>query len=243
MVHKILLTDDDKLVIKLLSIGLTKAGYEVITASNGLDGYNLAVKELPDLIVSDVVMPEMDGIELCRKIREESPIPMVPFIFMSSLDDPSNEIRGFRAGADEYLAKPVDRNMLVDKVKVLLDRQDKNSQFRNKAEQEAAFSGKLENLSLGEVIQLLNLNRRNGTLIITDRDNSKGSICMNNGQMTYAAFKELRGEEAVYEMVKIQQGTFEFVSDRMEDEVNIHGSTMNVLMEGLRLMDESSSEN
>ncbi len=241
MGHKILLTDDDTSVLKLLTIGLKKAGYTVIAAENGLDGFNKAQEEQPDLIVSDVVMPEMDGINFCRKVREESSIPMVPFIFMSSLNDPTNEIRGFRAGADEYLSKPVDRNVLVDKVKELLDRQEKNVHIKDKVSQEAAFSGKLENLSIGEIIQLLNLNLRNGTLIITDdHDSKEGSICMQKGQMTYAKCVDLVSEEAVYEIVKILHGTFEFISDKMEEETNIHNSTMNVLMEALRLMDEDS---
>jgi len=241
MGKKILITDDDGNVLKLLTIGLKKAGYDILTANNGMDGFLVAIKEKPDLIISDVVMPEMDGIELCRKIREESAIPMVPFIFMSSLDDPTNEIRGFRAGADEYLVKPVDRNVLLQKVHILLDRQDKNIPIKAKAEEDkAAFSGHLENLSIGEIIQLLNLNRRNGTLNITGPDGGSGKICMNNGQMTYSSYKKLLGEEAVYQIVRIQQGTFEFLSDEMEKETNIHGSTMTVLMEGLRLMDEGS---
>ncbi|MCK5077741.1 MAG: DUF4388 domain-containing protein, partial [Calditrichia bacterium] len=108
---------------------------------------------------------------------------------------------------------------------------------------EAAFSGKLENLSIGEIIQLLNLNLRNGTLKIIDDKNSKeGIICMKKGQMTYAECCKLSGEEAVYDIVMIQHGTFEFLSDKMEEEVNIHNSTMNVLMEGLRLLDENAQK-
>ena len=89
----------------------------------------------------------------------------------------------------------------------------------------------------------MNLNLRNGTLVITDdHEGREGHICMQKGQMTYAKCGDLVSEEAVYEIVKFQHGTFEFLSDKMEEEVNIHNATMNVLMEGLRLMDESAKD-
>ncbi|MEJ2049821.1 MAG: response regulator, partial [Calditrichota bacterium] len=118
--EKILIVDDNPHVLKLLRISLEKAGYEVHTAENGDQGLDITQKVKPDLIVSDVMMPETDGIEFCWMVRENSEIPMVPFIFLTSLSDKEMEIRGFRAGADEYLVKPVDRNVLLDKVRTLL---------------------------------------------------------------------------------------------------------------------------
>ena len=99
MRKKILIVDDNEHVLKLLKISLEKANYEVYQAMNGDEGLEKAIEVLPDLIISDVMMPMTDGIEFCWMIRDNSPIPMVPFIFLTSLEDQEMEIRGFRAGA------------------------------------------------------------------------------------------------------------------------------------------------
>ena len=105
MGKKILIVDDNPNVLKLLNISLSKAGYDIVEAENGEMAFEVANREQPDIIVSDIMMPQMDGIELCWMIRENSKIPLVPFIFLTSFDDSEMEIRGFRAGADDYLNK------------------------------------------------------------------------------------------------------------------------------------------
>lgn len=243
MGHKILLVDDDPNVLKLVSISLQKAGYEVETASDGIEGYEKANQIHPDLIISDLVMPDMDGITFCKKIREESDIPMVPFIFMTSLGDEKNEIRGYRAGADEYLVKPVDRKVLLEKVEKLLKRLEKVNPYSVKAENDAAFQGNLSDLTLAEIIQLLHLNRRKGMLVIQNaKDLSEGYIFMENGMLKYASYKDWHGEEAINQLVKVQEGMFEFRMEENAPETNISGSTMNILMEALRLMDEEGAK-
>jgi DNA-binding response OmpR family regulator len=240
---KILLVDDDPSVLKLVSISLKKAGYEVETAGDGVEGYEKANSYKPDLIISDLVMPDMDGIALCKKIREDSFNPMVPFIFMTSLGDEKNEIRGYRAGADEYLVKPVDRKVLLEKVEKLLKRLEKVHPLSEQVKSDAAFQGNLEDLTLAEVIQLLHLNRRKGMLVITDADSGeKGEIYMENGAMKYSSYQNFRGEESINHLVRIKKGTFEFIMDAESPEPNIQGSTMNILMEALRLMDEENAD-
>ncbi|GAB4188526.1 MAG: hypothetical protein Kow00108_25080 [Calditrichia bacterium] len=242
MKAKILLVDDDSSVLKLVSISLKKAGYDVETASDGLEGYEKANQIKPDLIISDLVMPDMDGIQFCKKIREESEIPMVPFIFMTSLGDQKNEIRGYRAGADDYLVKPVDRKVLLEKVDKLVKRIEKTNPYHEKAKGTAAFQGNLADLSLAEVIQLLTMNRRKGMLHLIPADASgNGKVFMENGHMKYAEFADKKGEDAINEMVRVKEGTFELITEEEPPEYNITGSTMNILMEALRLMDEESA--
>jgi DNA-binding response OmpR family regulator len=168
--EKILIVDDNPHVLKLLSISLEKAGYQVSTAENGDQGLQVLNKIKPDLVISDVMMPETDGIEFCWMVREGSEIPMVPFIFLTSLNDQDMEIRGFRAGADEYLIKPVDRKILLEKVETLLERAIKvKSVDDEKVSKPKGFEGNLADLSLVELIQLINLNKRDGTMeIITE---------------------------------------------------------------------------
>lgn len=236
MAKKILIVDDNEHVLKLLKISLEKAGYDVAQAANGDEGLERAKEVLPDLIISDVMMPLTDGIEFCWMIRDNSPIPMVPFIFLTSLEDQEMEIRGFRAGADEYLIKPVDRAVLLEKVAALLERATRVKSMDGPAESVKGFEGNLADLSLAEVIQLLNLNQRSGTLFV--EAGQTGEIVFHNGQMLYGAFGDLRGEEAIYKVVPLQDGTFRFEPGERTVEKNIEGSTMNVLIEACRLEDE-----
>ena len=182
-------------------------------------------------------MPMTDGIEFCWMIRDNSPIPMVPFIFMTSLEDQEMEIRGFRAGADEYLIKPVDRKVLLEKVSTLLDRAKKVQSIDSHPSDEVkGFEGNLADLSLAEVIQLLSLNQRSGTLIVEAED--KGEIVFNSGQMIFGKYGTLTGEDAIYSVVPQTRGHFWFEPGEKEAERNIQGSTMNVLIEACRLSDE-----
>ncbi len=243
MAEKILIVDDNPHVLKLLSISLQKAGYEVQTAENGDQGIELVNKFKPDLVISDVMMPQTDGIEFCWMVRESSEIPMVPFIFLTSLNDQDMEIRGFRAGADEYLIKPVDRNVLLEKVETLLKRAKRVKTVEDEqVSQKKGFEGNIADLSLAEMIQLLNLNKRSGTMdIIADK---KGQIVFENGEMIYSVYDDkFLGEEAIAKLVMLKQGIFKFepvVTQKVER--NIHGSTMNVLLEACRLMDEESQK-
>jgi two-component system alkaline phosphatase synthesis response regulator PhoP len=155
MAKKILIVDDNPNVLKLLNISLSKAGYQIVEAENGEVAFQVANKERPDLIISDIMMPQMDGIELCWMIRENSEVPLVPFIFLTSFDDSEMEIRGFRAGADEYLNKPIDRKELLERVEELLNRTEKLKTIDDTTETKKAFEGDLKDLSIVELVQML----------------------------------------------------------------------------------------
>jgi len=237
MAGKILIVDDNPSVLKLLNISLSKAGYNIVEADNGETAFEVANKEHPDLIISDIMMPQMDGIELCWMIRENSEIPLVPFIFLTSFDDSEMEIRGFRAGADEYLSKPIDRKELLERVEELLERTGKLKTIEDTTETKKAFSGDLNDLSIVELVQMLNLNKKSGILRI-DAD-IQGEIYLKNGQLFGAKTLNKTGEEAIYEMVTLNTGTFNFELSEKDVDQNIKNSTMNVIMEACRIMDEN----
>lgn len=242
MGSKILIVDDNPNVLRLLNISLTKAeaDYEIIEAENGEQAYELANKEKPDLIISDIMMPQMDGIELCWMIRENSDIPLVPFIFLTSFDDPETEIRGFRAGADEYLNKPIDRKELLHRVEELLDRKKNLEKIGNRYESHKGFSGDLKDLSIVELVQMLNLNKKSGILHI--ESDSNGKIYLKDGELHAVESGSLKGEEAMYALVAKTSGTFRFELTEIDKDRNIKNSTMNVIMEACRIMDENRQE-
>jgi len=234
---KILIVDDNPNVLKLLHISLVKDGYQVIQAENGEEALKLANKHHPDLIISDIMMPQMDGIELCWMIRENSEIPLVPFIFLTSFDDSEMEVRGFRAGADEYMNKPVDRKELLERVEELLMRTNKLHSISNSTDVQKGFSGDLKDLSIVELVQMLNLNKKSGVLYIKAKE--KGAIYLKDGHLYAAVNDDKNGEEAFYNLVTFEEGTFNFELKEVDIDQNIKNSTMNVIMEACRIMDES----
>jgi DNA-binding response OmpR family regulator len=236
MAQKILIVDDNPSVLKLLNISLSKAGYEVIEAENGEEAFATANNELPDLIISDIMMPQMDGLELCWMIRENSKVPIVPFIFLTSFDDPETEVKGFRAGADRYLNKPIERKELLERVAELLERKNKLTEMEKQESEKKAFAGDLNDLSIVELVQMLNLNKKSGVLNISAGTN--GKVYLKDGQLHAAECENLTGEDAIYKLVEEMNGKFNFEISDVSIDRNINGSTMNVIMEACRIMDE-----
>jgi two-component system alkaline phosphatase synthesis response regulator PhoP len=123
--HSILLIDDEQDILEFLSYNLRKEGYKVYTASNGEEGIKIVQKIAPSLILLDVMMPVLDGIETCQMIRKDLNITQPIIAFLTSRAEDYSQIAGFEAGADDYITKPVRPRLLVSKVESLLRRLDK----------------------------------------------------------------------------------------------------------------------
>lgn len=119
---KILLVDDEQDILEIVGYNLSLEGYQVITASNGKDAISKAKKELPHLIILDVMMPEMDGIEACENIRKFPELENTIITFLTARSEDYSQVAGFDAGADDYIAKPIKPKVLISKVKGLLRR-------------------------------------------------------------------------------------------------------------------------
>jgi DNA-binding response OmpR family regulator len=122
MPEKILVIDDEEMTVQLITILLERRGYEVIKAYRAEDGLRKAYRNHPDLILLDIMMPDMDGWEVCRRLRELSDVPI---IFLTAKDDVRDVVRGLEMGADDYIIKPYDNNELVARVKAHLRRAPK----------------------------------------------------------------------------------------------------------------------
>ncbi len=117
---KILVVDDSKTIRLMMQAGLTKEGYEVITAIDGEDGLIKAFTENPNLIVLDVMMPKLNGFQVCRKIKRDERTLHIPVLILTAQDQKEEILEGFNAGADEYLCKPFKFDELLRQVKTLL---------------------------------------------------------------------------------------------------------------------------
>ena len=118
----ILLVDDEEDIIEFLSYNLLKEGYKVITANNGIKAIEKAKKHKPNLIIMDVMMPEMDGITAVQEIRKERGLNDVIIVFLTARSEDYSQIAGFEAGADDYVYKPIKPNVLVSRISALLRR-------------------------------------------------------------------------------------------------------------------------
>jgi len=127
---KILLVDDEQDILEILSYNLEKEGFECLTASNGIEAIKKAKIEKPDLIILDVMMPEMDGIETCNQIRALETLKKVLIIFLSARSEEFSQLAGFNAGADDYITKPIKPKILVSKIKALLRITNKENEFK-----------------------------------------------------------------------------------------------------------------
>ena len=119
---KILLVDDEPDILEIVSYNLSSQGYQIITAENGLEAVKKAKKEKPQLIILDVMMPEMDGIEACEQIRKNPDLSDTIITFLTARGEDYSQMAGFDAGADDYITKPIKPKVLVSKVKALLRR-------------------------------------------------------------------------------------------------------------------------
>ena len=119
---KILLVDDEPDILEIVGYNLKNEGYLVYTASNGVDALKSAKKITPNLILLDIMMPEMDGIETCEKIRAIKSLENTLIAFLTARNEDYSQVAGFEAGADDYITKPIKPKVLVSKVKSLLRR-------------------------------------------------------------------------------------------------------------------------
>jgi two-component system alkaline phosphatase synthesis response regulator PhoP len=119
---KILLVDDEPDILEIVGYNLSQEGYQISTASNGKEAVAKAKSVLPDLIIMDVMMPEMDGIEACEIIRKLPELPSVIITFLTARNEDYTQVAGFDAGADDYISKPIKPKLLVSKVNALLRR-------------------------------------------------------------------------------------------------------------------------
>lgn len=122
MAYRILLIDDEADILEFVKYNLEKDGYEVFTASNGAEGLEVALKMKPHLILLDMMMPVLDGIETCKAIRQSPTLKNVMVVFLSAVGTEETMVQGYGVGADDYINKPIKMNVLRGRVQAILKR-------------------------------------------------------------------------------------------------------------------------
>jgi adenylate cyclase len=158
----ILVVDDQPQNVRLLEQLLTLSGYEVATASSGAEALAKVARETPDIVLLDVVMPQMSGYEVCKAIRANAETALLPIVMVTALDPAEERVRGIESGADDFLAKPINQAELLARVKSLLRIRELHAQVKAQAAQLAEWNAKLEervNEQLGQLERLARLKR------------------------------------------------------------------------------------
>ncbi len=237
LADKILIVDDEKAIMEYICTSLKREGFEVIGTTNAEEALDLVENELPDLIISDVKMPIMDGVEFCWMVRQNSSIPMVPFIFLTGYDDEDLQINGYRAGADAYFLKPIQRSKLLQMSQALIDRYKKLQAVGEGTA--SGISGKTSEISQVEMLQFLSSQGKTGVFTLV-QGKVTGKMYMKNGQILQAEFADLRGLDAAQMIITNMEGDYFFKKAAVDMDDSIKMPTIKLLMDVSRIQDEES---
>ena len=248
---RILVVDDDAWILRMVTTVLEKRGYEIITAQDGEEGFRVAVAKTPDLVISDVMMPRMDGWTLVKALRSKPEFAFVPVIFLTALGTDEDRIKGFRLGADDYLPKPFRFEELDLRVANALRRrmqveQSARAQARAASPREGpGFNGTLDQIGLSSLLTVLELERKSGVLVLARPGGGEtGRMFLRDGHVVRARIDGKpapKNEQAVYYLLTWSEGRFEFSALEVDMEDEVKSSTTHLLMEGARIMDEMRS--
>lgn len=184
MSNKILVVDDEKSIVTLLQYNLEQSGYSVITALDGEEGLNRAIAEKPQLIILDLMLPKLDGIEVCKQLRQQK--IMVPILMLTAKDDEFDKVLGLELGADDYMTKPFSPREVVARIKAILRRSQISQEAGESNDEredvlklneleiyhdryEAFFKGRLLELTPKEFELLLYLAQHKGRVLTRDQ--------------------------------------------------------------------------
>ncbi len=127
LAHKVLVVDDEEPILELLKYNLEKSGYEVKTAQDGAKAVDIARKFIPDLVLLDIMMPKMDGVETCRQLRDMPELQKTFVVFLTARSEEYSEVAAFDTGADDYITKPIKPRALMSRISALFRRESKKS--------------------------------------------------------------------------------------------------------------------
>jgi DNA-binding response OmpR family regulator len=222
----VLVVEDEVRLARTIELYLGQRGFTVRTAHNGQEALERIAEAKPDVIVADIMMPVMDGYALCRRLRTEPATCTIPFLFLTAKDDDRDRIRGFKMGADDYLAKPCDLGELHARVNALLSCVEAVRQI---PQDSIRIVGRLTDTDLLDVLQMLELHEKTGALVVK-RDGESGVVYLQAGQIVAAGLGTAEGREPFASLLTWKTGDYCFVPDVDPEGVRLTAGIANVVM-------------
>lgn len=232
----LLLVDGDAKNLRVMEVTLRTAGFHVVTAVNGLDALEKCAESTPDLVISDTRMQEMDGFELCRRLKADERFAEIPFVFLSSQKSLEHKVKGLELGVDDYLTKPIYIQEIVTRVKLLLQKKEKERLERR--DQKSGLSGSLADMGVVDLVQTLEIGRKTGEIRLRHQRGTTAALFFRDGKVVDVSLGLHEGEQAFFRVLAWTKGNFEIEFKPTDREDRIELSTQGLLMEGMRRMDE-----
>lgn len=236
--QKILIIDDEQYIRQLLTDVLESYGYVVICASGSMDGLLKAQADKPDLIVSDINMPQMDGFEMLRRLQADEVTKNIPLIFLTAKSMVQDKVRGLREGALDYICKPFSNEELLARIDLRL--QTKQTNDDSNGEPDTEVSGSLSVFSIVDLAQLVAMKQLTGCLeIVLEQEHGReASVTFNQGAIVSVKCGYKKGLEAFRKLMDQKEGIFRFTVSEQEFTREIDLSTSELIFEATRQLDE-----
>ena len=234
----LLLVDGDPESLRVTEVSLKKAGFSVTSATDGRDALAKCQISPPDLVISETRMPDLDGFELCRRLREDERFQGIPFVFLTGQKSVEDKVRGLELGVEDYLTKPIYIKEIVTRVRMLLQRRERERLERKDGR--AGFTGNLAEMGVVDVVQTLELGRKSAALRVGNGAGGAATVWFRDGQIVDCEAGSLVGEAAFYRLLHWSDGEFVVEFGPVEREARISMSTRALLLEGMRQLDEWS---
>lgn len=239
----ILVAEDDESIAKLIEKGLVAVGHEVTVVDNGHEALERAIEFQPDLIITDVMMPILDGWSLMRLLRARKETAFIPVIFLTQLTDTADRLQAFRLGADDYLTKPFHIEELQHRVKNIFAGSYLWDESRARISDASDINGKLERFALSSLLILLEQERKTGVLTLREGE-EVCELSLRDGAPAHATlsnYPNLEPVECVHAALRWRTGSFEFHERDLDLPDRIQQSAMQILIEAARRLDERAA--
>lgn len=235
---RVLVVDDELDARVMMRFFLESWGYDVGLVGSGAEALDEVASRRPSLVLLDVQMPEMDGIETCGRLKGDADTEHVPVILLAGDDDSTAKVRGLRAGADDYVAKRVDPEELQARIETVL-RRSRRFEASAALHEDAALTGSLEEKSFPEALQLAMAYGQSGTLLMTDGARA-GRVYLVEGDPVHAELDGFTGEAAFFKLSLWSTGTFSYRTGEATKPHTIQQGGTSLLLEVTRRLDEWS---
>ena len=232
---KVLVVDDDPILVISLKLHFSDIGIEFEVAGDGQEALEKLESFEPDIILSDIMMPRMDGYELRKQLRQNPDTARIPFIFMSARCGITDQMTAFRLGIDDYVCKPFQISDLVERMQRAIERARKIRSFHSKAD----FSGDLTQMVWTDMLQIMELNHKSGVLVFRKTSGEPiGRILFSNGRLVSAQAGPFEGEEAFFTLMIMKKGSFEFSDKTVKVPNTIKSNNSSLLLQGSQMIDK-----
>lgn len=251
---RVLVADDDGGTREVLKTVLEKAGYAVDLARDGKEAFRTARDSAPDLLLTDIVMPRVDGWTLVKRLRSRGEFALMPVIFLTNLTSEADRIQGFRLGADDYIPKPFNYEELVARVARALERRDAMQEEVRRtlgrrapasgtkdAEDELLMQGRLDSFGFSALLGVFEQEGTTGLLEVEHPEERQARVWLRNGQVVQASIEggeNVEGAEAIYALLAWRAGHFSLLHTSVDDRNEVGMSSTHLLLEGARRLDE-----